>query len=351
MSRRVLSGVVVAVALALCFGLIARADVEPAFKDEFKGLLKDLRGCLKNFQATVQTRLRTPIHAALSHLESAQQKIDNGVDDNEVLALKAAWAPAAPQTPSLAQVDLRAIEGAWGACADKLDQLAAMITQGEADQRLDDTEANALRAILDALRQDSSYHINVTGIEIYLELAKENIEIAIEADINTDGGPWGTPDNDIGDTDETDDNADDEDTWEAQSSVEAAVNALREALKTEKEFLDNLKIVRRQMNEMRRIIAGARKKASAPSTALSVARTGIIFKPQASGVRGFQVRVYSLTGKLVFDSGMVYGPALRWNYLSNDGQPLANGVYLYTVTVQGADGIYRSELKKLAVLR
>jgi hypothetical protein len=53
----------------------------------------------------------------------------------------------------------------------------------------------------------------------------------------------------------------------------------------------------------------------------------------------------------VFDQEAA-GNALSFNALNNDGQPLANGVYLYTITAKGANGEQiRSSVNKLAILR
>ncbi len=55
---------------------------------------------------------------------------------------------------------------------------------------------------------------------------------------------------------------------------------------------------------------------------------------------------------MVYDSGMVASSSLAWNLLNRAGQPVPNGVYLYVVTVQGADGqTVTSKIEKLVVLR
>lgn len=66
-----------------------------------------------------------------------------------------------------------------------------------------------------------------------------------------------------------------------------------------------------------------------------------------------QVQVFSLSGKLVYDSGVVASSSLAWNLLNNEsGQRVPNGVYLYVVTVNGADGQkVTGKIQKLVVLR
>lgn len=79
---------------------------------------------------------------------------------------------------------------------------------------------------------------------------------------------------------------------------------------------------------------------------------GFQFLVQGAGIQAMKVEVFGLSGERVFDSDFVSAHALNWNGLSRDGVRVANGVYLYVVTVKGADGsVLRGEVKKLVVLR
>lgn len=79
---------------------------------------------------------------------------------------------------------------------------------------------------------------------------------------------------------------------------------------------------------------------------------GFQFLVQGAGIQAMKVEVFGLSGERVFDSDFVSARALNWNGLSSDGVRVANGVYLYLVTVRGADGsVLRGEVKKLVVLR
>jgi len=72
---------------------------------------------------------------------------------------------------------------------------------------------------------------------------------------------------------------------------------------------------------------------------------------EGSGIAGLDLAVYDLSGRLVA-SQQANGNRLVFRVLASNGQPLANGVYLYTVTVRGADGqTIRTEVRKLVVLR
>lgn len=83
----------------------------------------------------------------------------------------------------------------------------------------------------------------------------------------------------------------------------------------------------------------------------SVAFNGSSFVAYGSGVTSVDVQVYNLSGSLVFDAQSV-GNTLAFNGLSNDGQVLANGVYLYVMTVNGSDNqMVRTNVSKFVVLR
>jgi uncharacterized repeat protein (TIGR01451 family) len=74
---------------------------------------------------------------------------------------------------------------------------------------------------------------------------------------------------------------------------------------------------------------------------------GAYFVVEGVGIAQTTVRVFSMTGKLVF-SQTAQGNVVPFSAAAE----LANGVYLYVVTVQGADGqTVTSKLAKLVVLR
>jgi hypothetical protein len=78
-----------------------------------------------------------------------------------------------------------------------------------------------------------------------------------------------------------------------------------------------------------------------------VRSSGAYFIVEGVGIAQTTVRVFSLTGKLVF-SQTAQGNVVPFSAASE----LANGVYLYVVTVQGADGqTVTSKISKLVVLR
>ncbi len=76
------------------------------------------------------------------------------------------------------------------------------------------------------------------------------------------------------------------------------------------------------------------------------------FVVQGTGITNIQLEVYNLVGWRVFDSGGVLGNTLSWNLHDQLGRRLANGVYLYVITVKGdGDQVVRSQIRKLVILR
>lgn len=68
-------------------------------------------------------------------------------------------------------------------------------------------------------------------------------------------------------------------------------------------------------------------------------------------VESIKLQVFGLDGKLVLDRS-ARGSQLRVNLFTDNRQLLANGVYLYVVTVKGYNAeTWRSEVRKLVVLR
>jgi len=78
----------------------------------------------------------------------------------------------------------------------------------------------------------------------------------------------------------------------------------------------------------------------------------IFFGAQGNAIAEVRVQIFSVSGQLVYNSGFSSGQNLRWNMRTGSGQPVANGVYLYLVTVKGQDGqLVHSGVKKLMILR
>jgi len=94
------------------------------------------------------------------------------------------------------------------------------------------------------------------------------------------------------------------------------------------------------------------KSLSLSNIVLSKNAEGMHFIAEGQGIESVKLEIFNLAGRSVFDSGFVAGNELAWHLLANNGKAVANGVYLYTISVRGTNGeIVRSDVRKLVVLR
>jgi len=98
-------------------------------------------------------------------------------------------------------------------------------------------------------------------------------------------------------------------------------------------------------------IAGLSGQSQGATVSLAQSAQGLTLSVGGSNVAGVGLTVYDLNGQTVFRQETA-GTTLSWNYLGSDGRPVANGVYLYVVSVKDANGnVLTSEVKKLVVVR
>jgi hypothetical protein len=84
---------------------------------------------------------------------------------------------------------------------------------------------------------------------------------------------------------------------------------------------------------------------------LAQGNNGFTLAVNGQGVASTQLQIYNLAGGLVLDKEAI-GNALQFQAMDSSGQALANGIYLYVVTVKGYDGtVIKSEVRKLVILR
>ncbi|MFQ6033788.1 MAG: hypothetical protein ACE5KR_02875, partial [Candidatus Bipolaricaulia bacterium] len=82
-----------------------------------------------------------------------------------------------------------------------------------------------------------------------------------------------------------------------------------------------------------------------------VTSSGAEFRAEGTGILKVEAWVYSLEGRLLFNES-ADGSSLEFPAVDQAGRPLANGVYLYQVTVHGVnDGLWQSGVRKLIILR
>jgi hypothetical protein len=71
------------------------------------------------------------------------------------------------------------------------------------------------------------------------------------------------------------------------------------------------------------------------------------FRAYGMGIAEINVQIFNLSGRSVFISPWQQGVELDWH-----ADALANGVYLYVISVRGWDGsLVRSRVQKLVILR
>ncbi len=76
------------------------------------------------------------------------------------------------------------------------------------------------------------------------------------------------------------------------------------------------------------------------------------FLVRGTGIESVNINIYNLSGGNIFSSGRVVGNTFIWHLRTDHGSVVANGIYLYRMTIRGAEGqVTRSEVKKLVVLR
>ena len=75
-----------------------------------------------------------------------------------------------------------------------------------------------------------------------------------------------------------------------------------------------------------------------PERDLAVSAYSDVIRFQAEGVATLQVRIFDLSGKEVWDSGMVSGDIVDWDRRNDTGERLAYGAYIYSAQGWNASG-------------
>ena len=76
----------------------------------------------------------------------------------------------------------------------------------------------------------------------------------------------------------------------------------------------------------------------------------VTFSVQGKGIEAMKVDVFTASGSKVFSSGFREKQALNWNLTGKAGK-VANGIYLYSVAIEGAESSLVSDVQKLLVLQ
>ena len=78
-------------------------------------------------------------------------------------------------------------------------------------------------------------------------------------------------------------------------------------------------------------------------------KDGLLFRAMGE-VSALRVQITDLSGKRVYDSAFVKGSELSWVRVNSQNKPIANGVYLYVVSVRDHNGkTLSSDMKKLII--
>lgn len=68
-------------------------------------------------------------------------------------------------------------------------------------------------------------------------------------------------------------------------------------------------------------------------------------------IEGVRLQIFSLEGKLVYDSGFREGATVQWNLQTQSGSVAANGAYIFVLTARDREGRLFHRLGKVVVLR
>lgn len=75
------------------------------------------------------------------------------------------------------------------------------------------------------------------------------------------------------------------------------------------------------------------------------------FFAQGQGIAALRAEVFTLTGQRVYDSSFIAAEAFTW-HPTTAAQALANGIYLYRLTIRGQDGTkVQTEIRRVVLLR
>jgi len=225
---------------------------------------------------------------------------------------------------------------------EPVQSLSAKIDGGWASGKITQTEAQELKKILNNCLGGCLTDVNLTLVDIskYLAGATKDFEVA-QGYLRVVPSPSRS------------------DLLRAKSLVTSGLGRLESAWRGEMRIKDSIKCFIYGLYTFKKAVLLAPLKTSglALPGGVKVLGTGpgggpIRFIVLGPGVEALRVQVFDLAGRPIFERGFRAGSTLEWRLLNNRGEAIANGVYLYVVTVKGFDGlIQRSEVRKLVISR
>ena len=83
-----------------------------------------------------------------------------------------------------------------------------------------------------------------------------------------------------------------------------------------------------------------------------VRHEAVTFQVIGQNIQSIEVKLFDLNGQLVWFSGRISGNQANWELITQEGEQVANGIYLYSVKAQGINNsIWTSKMRKLLVLK
>lgn len=321
----------------------ARADIEQSFKAQLIAEANAIAADAEDFRQLVRTEVSGEIIKAKGKGTEALAllKRRNGVQTSIVNAALAAAKGFIEQAQTGVN-DARVFKEIY--LVGPVQSLSATVDWGQVQtpSLVTQTEAQELKEILNNCLGGCLTSVNLTLVDIskYLAAATKDFEGA-QAYLRVVPSPTRS------------------NLLRAKSLVTSGLRKLETAWRGEMRIKDSIKCFIYGLYTFKKevLLAPLKLSSLAFSRELKVLGTGIGGGPirfLASGpeVEALRVQVFNLAGRPLYDSGFLAGGALEWDPMNGRCEPLANGVYLYVVTVKAYDGsLIRSEVRKLVILR
>lgn len=337
---------VLAVGVASSVTVPVRADVDPNFRQTLSDKIDDMRDAFYNFKLSVEDDLSKHITDARADLIKALRLIQAPTPQSSLV--KAAI-DAAQSDKKMAVDGIADVQSAQTAARKAVEDF---ITEIETHQYwpggVQTEEAEILIEKASALIWDLDFKTGwIVTINNYLACANQNLTEAIAF---LESSPPNFK--------------------EAKGAIRKADRCLTRAKKYEHRIIQNIKYLFRDLARLRKELyrsnpgsssggSGAFLPFSRPFVVRAVRASpnpatmhAVRFEALGQGIAEIRAEIFNLAGKKIFDSDFVMGSELGWQLNTNYGDTVANGVYLYIITIKGFNGeVIRSKLQRLMVLR
>jgi len=388
----ILTVVVLAVGIALTIAPPVRADtvvIDEDTKDELLRMLDDLFDGIIDLKLSMENDIsshilnaKEDILIAKEVIHYAQQEVQTDPDSifSEIQTKKKKaekYVDKARDDKDNGNSGIEDVMDVKRNLEDLVENFIKVVEEALEDGKIDATLAADIIDEANTMVMDLEYKNNLLLLIQFrifkadenLHYAKSWLELANEVLCKMPGTtPWG--DTCIGSGSTQDLLKAKEYLYKAEKELEEALRHLKRVQKFEEKFLENIKRnLHRSITDMRKLIVEARP-GVAPGAGVTAGVGGVLpfskaltilatqdtnaarFEALGLAASEIRVEVFGLNGAKLFDSGFTPGNKLAWRLNTDAGEIIANGVYLYVVTVKNYNGeAIRSEAKKLVVLR